>query len=115
MNAAAATTAGSALVLRAITIILPLIVADGSHARSAPTLCSSVEENDGRKQGMKSRPRRDTAAAVGPGPLPRHAMIVLSSSPGQASMTPKNDKRQLTPEAAVDRLEAIYAGSCSAL
>ena len=30
-------------------------------------------------------------------------------------MTPKNDMRQLTPEAAVDRLEAIYAESCAAL
>jgi AMP nucleosidase len=30
-------------------------------------------------------------------------------------MTPKNDKRQLTPEATVDRLEAIYAASCAAL
>ena len=26
-----------------------------------------------------------------------------------------NDKQTLTPEAAVDRLEAIYAGSCAAL
>lgn len=30
-------------------------------------------------------------------------------------MTPNNDMRQLTPEAAVDRLEAIYAESCAAL
>jgi AMP nucleosidase len=30
-------------------------------------------------------------------------------------MTPKNDKGQLTPEGAVDRLEALYAGSCAAL
>jgi hypothetical protein len=30
-------------------------------------------------------------------------------------MALKDDKRQLTPEAAVDRLEAIYAASCAAL
>ena len=30
-------------------------------------------------------------------------------------MAPKDDKWQLTPEAAVDRLEAIYAASCAAL
>ena len=30
-------------------------------------------------------------------------------------MPPKHDKQQLTPEAAVDRLEAIYAASCAAL
>src|SRR5262245_65346063 len=79
MNAAAATTAGAALVLKAITTLLPFVVAGGSkHAWSAPTLCSSVEENDCRKQGMKSRPRRERGNAArrgGPRPAHPHAMI----------------------------------------
>jgi AMP nucleosidase len=42
-------------------------------------------------------------------------MIVRVVSTQAGELTPKNDKGQLTPEAAVDRLEAVYAESCSAL